>query len=126
MITDTRLLDMSRREADIFVSFFRPQGKRLSVKKIGEFKISLLRSSTYFDDASLSEDAEGSRDPRVHRFHRRAHHIKENRWLSDILRPAHTVFRSTSLVAQYVAVASGHGIAMLPSYVAAHNGSFAP
>jgi len=34
----------------IFVSFFRPQGKRLSVKKVGEFKISLYSSSTYFDD----------------------------------------------------------------------------
>src|ERR1700722_3909676 len=48
-------------------------------------------------------------------------HIKENRWLSDILRPKHTAFRSTSLVSQYVAVSSGIGVAMLPSYVAAHN-----
>ena len=43
LITDTRLLDMTRREADIFVSFFRPKGRRLSVKKIGEFKIFSIR-----------------------------------------------------------------------------------
>ncbi|WP_264861396.1 LysR substrate-binding domain-containing protein, partial [Klebsiella pneumoniae] len=49
LITDTRLLDMTRREADIFVSFFRPQGKRLSVKKVGEFKIALYASSKYLE-----------------------------------------------------------------------------
>jgi DNA-binding transcriptional LysR family regulator len=51
---------------------------------------------------------------------------KENRWLSDILRPAHTVFRSTSLVAQYIAVSNGQGIAMLPSYVAANDKELRP
>ena len=44
LITDTRLLDMTRREADVFVSFFRPKGRRLSVKKIGEF---LYAASSY-------------------------------------------------------------------------------
>ena len=53
-------------------------------------------------------------------------HIKENRWLSDILRPPHVVFRSTSLVSQYVAASSGLGIAMLPSFVAAHNKDLRP
>ena len=47
--------------------------------------------------------------------------IKENLWLSDILRPNHIVFRSTSLVAQSVSALTGHGIAMLPSFVAASN-----
>jgi DNA-binding transcriptional LysR family regulator len=47
LITDTRLLDLSRREADVFVSFFKPQGKRLHVKKIGEFKISLYAATSY-------------------------------------------------------------------------------
>ncbi len=47
LITDTRLLDMTRREADVFVSFFRPKGRRLSVKKIGEFRIFLYASSGY-------------------------------------------------------------------------------
>jgi DNA-binding transcriptional LysR family regulator len=53
-------------------------------------------------------------------------HIKENRWLSDILRPAHVVFKSTSLVSQFIAVSGGLGIAMLPSYVAAHNKDLRP
>jgi DNA-binding transcriptional LysR family regulator len=46
--------------------------------------------------------------------------------MSDILRPAHVVFRSTSLVSQYMAASSGLGIAMLPSYVAAQNSDLKP
>ncbi len=126
LITDTRLLDMTRREADIFVSFFRPQGKRLSVKKVGEFKIALYASSRYLEThrnpTTVKElEAHGFVD-----FIDEHIHIKENRWLSDILRPPHIAFRSTSLVSQYMAVSDGVGIAMLPSFVAAHNPDLRP
>jgi len=126
LITDTRLLDLSRREADVFVSFFRPQGKRLSVKKIGEFKISLYSSSTYFDDHAYPKTVKELEGHAFIDFIDDHIYSKENRWLSDILRPAHAVFRSTSLVAQYVAVSNGQGIAMLPSYVAANNKDLRP
>jgi DNA-binding transcriptional LysR family regulator len=126
LITDTRLLDLSRREADIFVSFFRPQGKRLSVRKVGEFKISLYSSSTYFDDHPYPKTLKELESHGFIDFIEDHIYSKENRWLSDILRPAHTVFRSTSLVAQYIAVANGQGIAMLPSYVAANDRDLRP
>jgi DNA-binding transcriptional LysR family regulator len=119
LITDTRLLDLSRREADVFVSFFRPQGKRLSIRKVGEFKISLYASNSYFDDHDYPRTVKDLENHAFIDFIEDHIYSKENRWLSDILRPAHTIFRSTSLIAQYVAVSGGQGIAMLPSYVAA-------
>jgi DNA-binding transcriptional LysR family regulator len=126
LITDTRLLDMTRREADIFISFFKPQGRRLSVKKIGEFRIFLYASTDYLKrhpaPATLKElEAHDFVD-----FIDEHIHIKENRWLSDILRPPHVVFRSTSLVSQYMAASSGLGVAMLPSFVAAQNRDLRP
>jgi DNA-binding transcriptional LysR family regulator len=126
LITDTRLLDLSRREADIFVSFFRPQGKRLSVRKVGEFKISLYSSNGYFDDRPYPKTLKELENQAFIDFIEENIYSKENRWLSDILRPAHTVFRSTSLVAQYMAVSNGQGIAMLPSYVAANDKDLRP
>ncbi len=126
LITDTRLLDMTRREADIFVSFFRPKGRRLSVKKIGEFKIFLYASSGYLQQHPKPADLKDLDNHGFIDFIDEHIHIKENRWLSDILRPAHVVFKSTSLVSQFVAVSSGLGIAMLPSYVAAHNKDLRP
>lgn len=126
LITDTRLLDLSRREADIFVSFFKPQGKRLSVKKLGEFKISLYGSAEYFEEHPFPKVREDLQNHSFIDFIDDHVYIKENRWMSDILRPTHTVFRSTSLMAQYIAVSSGQGIAMLPSFVAAHNKDLRP
>jgi DNA-binding transcriptional LysR family regulator len=126
LITDTRLLDLSRREADIFVSFFKPQGRRLFVKKIGGFKISLYASNAYFDSHPYPKTMKELEEHSFIDFIDDHIHLKENRWLSDILRPVHTIFRSTSLVAQYIAASTGQGIAMLPSYVAAHNKDLRP
>jgi len=126
LITDTRLLDMSRREADIFISFFKPQGRRLSVKKIGEFKIFLYGSSSYLETHRMPINLKDLESHGFIDFIDEHIHIKENRWLSDILRPAHIVFRSTSLVSQYMAASSGLGIAMLPSFVAAQNKDLQP
>lgn len=126
LITDTRLLDMTRREADIFISFFKPKGRRLAVKKIGEFKIFLYASSAYLKQHERPKDLKDLDAHNFIDFIDEHIHIKENRWLSDILRPRHLVFRSTSLVSQYMAAASGVGIAMLPSFVAAQNDDLIP
>jgi DNA-binding transcriptional LysR family regulator len=126
LITDTRLLDMTRREADIFVSFFKPQGRRLSVKKIGEFKIFLYASSSYLETHRMPVHLKDLDQHGFIDFIDEHIHIKENRWLSDIVRPAHIVFRSTSLVSQYMAASSGLGVAMLPSFVAAQNKDLRP
>jgi DNA-binding transcriptional LysR family regulator len=126
LITDTRLLDMTRREADVFISFFEPKGRRLSVKKIGEFRIFLYASSSYLQRHGAPTDLKDLDAHAYVDFIDEHIHIKENRWLSDILRPTHVVFRSTSLVSQYMAASNGIGIAMLPSYVAAHNKDLRP
>ncbi|MCG6206114.1 LysR family transcriptional regulator [Rhodopseudomonas sp. HC1] len=126
LITDTRLLDLSRREADIFVSFFRPQGKRLSIKKVGEFRISLYASDAYFGGRCAPTTVKELETHAFIDFIEDYIYSKENRWLSDVLRPPHTIFRSTSLVAQSIAVSEGQGIAMLPSYVASANPTLRP
>lgn len=126
LITDTRFLDMTRREADIFISFFKPTGRRLSVKKIGEFKVFLYASRDYLQAHGTPERLEDLDGHGFVDFIDELVHIKENLWLSDILRPPHVVFRSTSLVAQYMAATSGLGIAMLPSFVAAQNSELRP
>jgi DNA-binding transcriptional LysR family regulator len=126
IITDTRLLDMTRREADIFISFFKPKGRRLSVKKIGEFRIFLYAASSYLATHGVPADLKGLETHSFIDFIDEHIHIKENRWLSDILRPTNVVFRSTSLVSQYMAASGGVGIAMLPSFVGAQNDDLKP
>ena len=126
LITDYRMLDLSRREADVFISFFKPVGKRLSIRKLGEFKVSLFTSKKYFDDKKMPTSMRELEKHTFVDFIDELVHVQENRWLSDILRPHNTVFRSTSLVAQFMSASDGLAIAMLPSYVASHDPNLIP
>lgn len=126
LITDSRILDLSRREADVFISFFRPRGRRLSTKKIGEFKVSLYAAESYFEDRVPPRTLKELEQHAFVDFIDEHVHIRENLWLSDILRPANIVFRSTSLLAQFMSASDGHCIAMLPTFVAANNDKLLP
>lgn len=126
LITDSRMLDMSRREADVFVTFFKPAGPRLSLKKIGEFKVSLFAGRRYFETHSYPRRVQDLDQHVFIDFIDELVHVNENRWLSDVFKPHRITFRSTSLVAQYMSASNGHGIAMLPSFVAAHNPDLVP
>lgn len=126
LVTDSRMLDLSRREADVFVSFFKPAGRRLRVKKAGEFKVSLFAARSYFDSRPRPQTPEELSQHTFVDFIDELIHVPENRWLSDILRPHNIPFRSTSLVAQYMSATQGNGIAMLPSFVAAHDRGLVP
>lgn len=126
LITDYRMLDLSRREADVFISFFKPVGKRLSIKKLGEFKVSLFASKRYLEKHGHPASIGDLDDHIFVDFIDELVHVRENRWLSDILRPRQIVFRSTSLVAQYLYASNDEAIAMLPSFVAANNKDLLP
>jgi DNA-binding transcriptional LysR family regulator len=126
LITDYRMLDLSRREADVFISFFKPAGKRLSIKKLGEFKVSLFASKHYLAAHGHPTTMRELEDHVFVDFIDELVHVRENRWLSDILRPHQIVFRSTSLIAQYLYASNGQAIAMLPSFVAANNRDLVP
>ncbi|WP_308424358.1 LysR family transcriptional regulator [Chelatococcus reniformis] len=126
LITDSRILDLSRREADIFVSFFNPRGRRLSTSKVGEFKVSLFASPAYLQTRGPPRSLADLDKHDFIDFIDEHVHIKENLWLSDILRPTSVVFRSTSLLAQYMSAMAGQGIVMLPSFVAAHDKALIP
>jgi DNA-binding transcriptional LysR family regulator len=126
LLTDTRMMHFDRREADVFVSFFRPQGKRILSKKIGEFKISLYGSTKYRDRHGYPNTIKELEQHTFIDFIDDHIYVNENRWLSDILRPKHIIFRSTSLMAQCMSASEGQGIVMLPSFAATFNKDLQP
>ncbi len=93
---------------------------------MGEFKVSLYASKTYLETHGYPRSLSELQEHRFVDFIDDHVHVKDNLWLSDILRPNHIVFRSTSLVAQSVSASTGLAIAMLPSFVAANNEKLIP
>ena len=112
-------VDLSRKEADIFVSFFNPHLPGLSSRKMSEFSLFLYCSKGYAERHGLPSD----RDDLVN--HTFVDYIEELlaidavRWMSDVVRPQKTRFHTNSIIAQCNAAVAGVGIAMLPTFVAA-------
>lgn len=47
LVTERHLINLTKREADISVSFVPPQGPRLLVRRVGEFRLALFASERY-------------------------------------------------------------------------------
>ena len=118
LVTASHWINLSKREADVLISFPKPRGQRLAIDKIGEFALFLYASEDYLAEHGAPQSID---DLNKHVF---IDYIDELvvipavRWLSDVIRVPDTAFRSTSLVAQYHAATAGIGIAMLPTFVA--------
>lgn len=126
LVTASNWINLSKREADILISFPRPNGHRLCCKKIGEFALRLYASPAYLAERGRPTSLT---DLEAHDFVDYIGdlvQISAVRWLSDVVRRPRVVFRSSSLVAQYHAALAGQGIAMLPSFVAGRDHRLLP
>jgi len=126
LVTAPRWINLSKREADIFISFPKPEGKRLVIREIGKFRIGLYASKDY-----LVKNGTPKRKPDLDK-HGFVDYIDDLieigavRWLGDIVSRKNVVFRSSSLIAQFASASAGLGIAALPTFVAVHNSNLIP
>ena len=121
LVTASHWINLSKREADILISFPKPQGRRIDVKKIGEFALHLYATPAYLKAHGTPRTIADLKDHRLIDYIDELVQISAVRWLSDMVQEPAADFRSTSLVAQYHAAAGGLGIAMLPTFVAGHD-----
>jgi len=113
-----RLVHLSRREADIVISLERPVRGPAVVTKLTDYTLRLYASKRYLSEHKPIATRE---DLRGHTFISYVDDLlfsKELQYLDELYRPEHFALRSTSIIAQYRAVAAGAGIAVLPAFVA--------
>ncbi len=115
LITTSNFVDISRREADIFVSFFEPSSGSLTTHAITEVPFYLYASPLYIGlrkirsaDQLCDDLFIGHMDDPVY--------LPATRWLESIIEKPKIVFRATSMFSQMHAAQEGLGIVMLPSY----------
>ena len=126
LVTASNWINLSKREADLLISFPRPNGHRLDSTKIGEFRLRLYATPSYLAIYGVPKSLRELDDHVFVDYIADLVQIQAVQWLSDILRSPNVVFRSSSLIAQYHAVLAGHGIGMLPSFVAARDTRLTP
>jgi len=108
------------------VSFIPPQGPRLQVKRVGEFRLALFASERYLAHRGRPSTRAELQDHDFVDYVDDLIAIGPVHWLLEVLTPANVVFRSTSMAAQQAAVASGAGIALLPLFSAKTNPVLVP
>jgi DNA-binding transcriptional LysR family regulator len=118
LVTSAQLLNLTKREADISLSFTKPQGPRLAIELIGTFQLKLYAGADYLE---RHETPTAAADLAAHEF---VDYIDDLvaidavRWLADVIRDPIVTFRSNSMIAQQNAAAAGLGLALLPSFSA--------
>lgn len=113
-----RLVNLSRREADIVISLERPARGPVVVTRLCDYALRLYASETYL---AAHPPIASREDLRGHRFVSYVDDLlfsKALHYLDELGRPEAFALRSTSILAQHAAVAAGAGIAVLPAFVA--------
>lgn len=116
LVTSPNSVSVTRREADIFLSFFEPSGRGLWHEKIGSFQLALYGAPAYLaahgtpatlDDLGSHEFVDYIEDLIA---------IDAVRWLRDVVQQPKVAFHSNSMIAQMNAAAAGVGLVLLPCF----------
>lgn len=119
LVSIPQMVDLSRKEADIFLSFFNPRLSGLTSKRIADFRLFLYCSRDYAKARGLPRDCEELADHLFVGYIDDLLAIDAVRWLDEAIAEPKISFHSNSIIAQCAAAAGGMGIVMLPTFVAA-------
>jgi len=115
---DTRVLDLSRREADVAVRLIRPREPALVARRLGQMRLSLFASQAYLDRRGAPRTLAGLAGHDLVGFDASLDGLPQIRWLHRALPRPRYVVRATTTTAQVLACLEGHGIALLPQFIA--------
>ena len=119
LVTERHLINLTKREADISISFAPMKGPRLISENIGTFQLRLYAAPSYLERMGSPTSLEDLDNHDFVDYVDDLVAISEVRWLHDVLVPSRVVFQSSSMIAQHNAAAAGVGLVLLPSFSAA-------
>ena len=117
LVSIPQAVDLSRKEADVFLSFFNPDARGLKSTLFGTFSLFLYCSKDYLRRHGAPRRRE---DLDAHVFVGYIDDllaINAVRWLDEVVTAPDMSFHSNSVFAQCNAAVSGLGIALLPTFV---------
>ena len=119
LISSANPLHVSRREADVFMSFYAPAGRGLHVVPVGEFKLFLYGSEAYLRRTPKITSVDDLNRHEFVSYIDDLVQLEAVRWLNDIIKHPKVIFSSTSMITQMNYAAAGDGLVMLPEFMGA-------
>jgi DNA-binding transcriptional LysR family regulator len=119
LVSIPQTVDLSRKEADIFLSFFNPKSRGLKSALFGRFSLFLYCSPDYLRRHGEPSDRKDLQNHVFVGYIDDLLAIHAVRWLDEVIAKPAMSFHSNSIIAQCNAAVSGLGIVLLPTFVAA-------
>ena len=116
---DNRMLDLSRREADVALRVMRPAQGELFGRKLSDLQWAIYASEDYLRERRAPRNLGDLERHCMIGWVEAGPQIKAQMWLSRHVPCAAVGFRTNTLVNQWTAAREGLGIAILPMYLAA-------
>ncbi|WP_245443617.1 LysR family transcriptional regulator [Pseudorhodoplanes sinuspersici] len=116
LVTSPQMIYVNRREADLFISFFKPPGQGLVSEKIGSFRLGLYASQSYLDRKGCPADLADLADHDFITYVEDLIQVDTVRWLDEVIQNPRVVMHSSSMIAQRNAAIGGLGIVLLPRF----------
>jgi DNA-binding transcriptional LysR family regulator len=117
--TDTSIVDLSRREADVALRLVRPKEPALVARRIGELPFGIFASEAYLERHGKPRTLAAAGV--AHQFigyHEALDQLPQVRWLHREVRPCRYALRASTLTSQVIACGEGLGLALLPIFSA--------
>lgn len=126
LVTSPQTIHVNRREADLFLSFFRPVGQGLISERIGSFRLSLYASQAYLNEHGVPTDPADLQNHLFVSYIEDLILVDSVRWLGEVVESPTVVFHSNSMIAQMSAAAGGLGIVFLPAFAVSRRPDLLP
>ncbi len=118
LITDTRALSLSRREADVALRLAEFEQHEAVVRRVGDMAFAVYGGQAYLETHGQPDFSEGAPGHCVVTLQDDLALLPEALWLGGLTQRATVVLRSNSRDAHVQAVKAGYGVACLPCYLA--------
>jgi DNA-binding transcriptional LysR family regulator len=123
LVSEARAVNLLKRDAEITVTLSYPSQNRVVVQKLTDYRLGLFASHGYLQEHGPIDSVNDLRDHDVIWYLDDVVDIEEQRYMQHIVTNSRAGFRASNILAQYVAMASGVGVGIIPVYHAAQDSS---
>ena len=116
LVSEARAVNLLKRDADITVTLSYPSQNRVVVQKLTDYRLGLFASHSYLQEHGPIDSVNDLRAHNVIWYLDDVVDIQEQRYMQHIVTSSRAGFRASNILAQYVAMASGAGIGIIPVY----------
>ncbi|WP_417320350.1 LysR family transcriptional regulator [Emcibacter sp.] len=126
LVAETRQTSLSKREADIAMTLARPTSGRLVAWKVSDYRLRLYGAPSYLANHPPIKTGEDLSGHDFIGYIDDLIQMPELRFMEELFRNPHIVFRSTNVMAQYRAALKGVGLAMVHCFMVGQDTGLQP